>query len=130
MELGSTSKTRMTVIIPVYNSIESLGDTVESLDKQTADQLQFEVVLVDDGSTDGSSGLCDSIAKKRENYRVLRQANQGVSSARNRGIMSSQGDYIMFLDADDSVSPNTIESLISCFDSMDNEVNLITYPLS
>ncbi|MBQ9005433.1 MAG: glycosyltransferase family 2 protein, partial [Atopobiaceae bacterium] len=119
----------MTVIIPVYNSIESLGDTMESLDKQTADQLQFEVVLVDDGSTDGSSELCDSIAKKRENYRVLHQANQGVSSARNRGIMSSQGDYIMFLDADDSVSPNTIESLISCFDSMDDEVNLITYPL-
>ena len=118
-------RAEVSVVVPVYNAEACLSRCVASLDAQTASQESFEVILINDGSTDGSLELCRSIARERLNYVVLDQPNQGVSAARNAGIRASRGRYIMFLDSDDWVSKHTIEALASTFDRYASEVDLV-----
>lgn len=92
-------KLKMTIIIPVYNIKELLEQCIESVIEQTYDNK--EVILVDDGSTDGSSEICDSYGERNDFIRVIHQKNKGLSGARNTGIKVATGDYIMFLDSDD-----------------------------
>ncbi|MBR3224001.1 MAG: glycosyltransferase family 2 protein [Atopobiaceae bacterium] len=120
----------MSVIVPMYNSQEFLRRSVASLDAQTAGQQAFEVVLVDDGSTDGSLALARELAATRPNYVVLSQENGGVSAARNAGIRAARGRYLMFLDADDTLSAPSIESLVRAFDEFGDAVDLVTYPIT
>ena len=120
----------MSVIVPMYNSQEFLRRSVASLDAQTVDQQAFEVVLVDDGSTDGSLALARELAATRPNYVVLSQENGGVSAARNAGIRAARGRYLMFLDADDTLSAPSIEALVRAFDEFGDAVDLVTYPLT
>ena len=87
------------VVIPVYEAKESLSRCVESWLGQTKKDL--ELLLVDDGSTDGSGALCDSYADKDGRVRVIHQKNAGVSAARNAGIESAKGEYLLFTDSDD-----------------------------
>ena len=91
---------KYSVIIPVYNCVRYLEACVDSVFKQNTDS-EYEIILVDDGSTDGSSLLCDRLAETHECIRVIHQANQGVSAARNTGIRAAEGTYMLFLDADD-----------------------------
>lgn len=90
---------KVSVVIPVYNVKPYLERCVQSVLRQTYQDI--EVILVDDGSKDGSGELCDQIALTDKRIRVIHQENQGLSSARNMGICSATGDYIIFLDADD-----------------------------
>ncbi len=90
---------KISVIIPVYNVKPYLERCVNSALRQSYKDL--EIILVDDGSTDGSSELCDQITMKDQRIRVIHQRNQGVSAARNTGIREATGKYIMFLDPDD-----------------------------
>lgn len=105
------------VIIPVYNCKSYLQCAVESVISQPYQSIS--VILVDDGSTDGSSLLCDELAARDDRIAVIHQKNSGVSGARNTGlkrILSIEGnenDYIAFLDADDSWEANWINSRIS-----------------
>lgn len=89
----------ISVIIPVYQAKNSLKECVQSITEEYSDEI--EIILVDDGSTDGSAEICDTLAKKRNQICVYHQENQGVSAARNRGIKLAKGKYVMFLDADD-----------------------------
>ena len=108
----------ISVIIPVYNAAAFLRRCVDSLLAQTF--RNFEIILVDDGSTDSSANICDEYVKKgvRGNHeteitgtiRVVHQANAGVSTARNRGIAEAQGEYISFVDADDWVEPDFLQT--------------------
>ena len=88
------------IIVPVYNAEKYLESCIDSVLSQSSDKT-YEVILVDDGSTDHSPELCDRYAKQSSNVRVIHQANQGVSAARNAGIAASRGEYILFLDSDD-----------------------------
>ena len=97
----------ISVIIPVYNAAESLDRCLCSVLEQTF--TSFEVVLVDDGSTDGSSAICDRYAAEDSRVVVVHKPNGGVSSARNAGIEAAGGDYMMFLDADDVLSLDALE---------------------
>ncbi|MDO4797471.1 MAG: CDP-glycerol glycerophosphotransferase family protein [Coriobacteriales bacterium] len=115
----------VSVIVPVYNAEGHLGRCVASLDAQTARQDSFEVVLINDGSTDGSLALCRDLAATRSNYVVLDQPNQGVSAARNAGIRAARGRYIMFLDSDDWLSKGTIKALVSTFDRYADQIDLL-----
>jgi glycosyltransferase involved in cell wall biosynthesis len=92
-------KTDISVIVPVFNSDKFLTQCIDSLLHQT--DINIEIILVDDGSTDNSSLICDNIAKTDSRIKVIHKANEGVSTARNTGILSAQGEYIGFVDSDD-----------------------------
>lgn len=90
-------------IIPVYNCKNYLPACVQSL--RAAGLEDFEILLVDDGSTDGSGAVCDELAALHPEIRVIHQENGGASAARNRGIREAEGEYILFTDADDTLLP-------------------------
>ena len=103
---------KVSVIVPVYNVERFLKECVDSILSQT--YKYFELILVDDGSTDSSGYLCDEYAKKDSRIRVLHKKNGGLSDARNKGIEIAKGSYITFIDSDDCVSPEYLEILIEC----------------
>ncbi|WP_458398433.1 glycosyltransferase family 2 protein [Anaerotignum sp.] len=90
-------------IIPVYNCKVYLPDCIDSI--RGAGIHDYEILLIDDGSNDGSGKLCDELALEEPRIRVIHQKNSGVSSARNRGIREAKGEYILFVDADDTLLP-------------------------
>ena len=101
------SKVRVSIIIPVYNAEKTLKKTMDSVFNQT--DPEFEIILVDDGSSDSSGTLCDGYSKSDSRVKVKHIENSGVSRARNEGIKVASGNYIMFLDADDVIEPNLLE---------------------
>ncbi len=108
MEAGE-NKPEVSIIVPVYNAERFLGECVESvLDQSYAD---WELLLVDDGSTDGSSVVCRYYAEADGRIKTVTQENGGVSSARNVGLDMARGNYVFFLDADDELYPYTISLL-------------------
>lgn len=119
----------MSVIVPVYNTRRYVERCVHSLDAQMTRGSSFEVILVDDGSTDGSREVCERLVAARPNYTFVRQENRGVSCARNVGMRSARGRYLMFLDSDDTISSSTIDRLVTAFDRFGDAVDLLTYPL-
>ena len=105
----------ISIIVPVYNIIEYLPRCVESLRKQTYDKI--EILLVDDGSTDGTSALCDALAAEDVRIRVFHKQNGGSSSARNLGIQEATGEYLGFVDSDDYVEPDMYERLLQAIET-------------
>lgn len=99
----------ISVIITVYNVRPYLQMCVESVFAQTFRNL--EIILVDDGSTDGSGGLCDALAGQDSRVRVIHQPNSGVAIARNTGLDAVTGDWLYFVDSDDAISPVTLAHL-------------------
>lgn len=99
----------VSIIVPVYNVEEYLNACVESALKLTVDA---EILLVDDGSTDGSGALCDAWAQKDNRVRVIHQENGGLSAARNTGIRNAKGEYLLFLDSDDLLNAAETERLL------------------
>lgn len=97
---------KVTVIIPVYNVESYLREAVDSVLCQTLQNI--EVILVDDGSTDGSGVVCDEYATLDQRVRVIHKSNGGLSSARNAGIEIANGEYLMFLDSDDLYAETTL----------------------
>lgn len=89
----------VSIIIPVFNTVSFLRECVNSVIRQTYSNL--EIILVDDGSTDGSSFLCDELSSNDNRIIVIHKNNAGLSEARNTGINISKGDYLLFLDSDD-----------------------------
>ncbi len=101
----------ISVIVPVYNIKEYLPRCVKSITNQTYRNL--ELILVDDGSTDGTGVLCDELAARDERIRVFHKKNGGSSSARNLGISQARGQYLGFVDSDDYISPEMYERLVN-----------------
>ena len=89
---------KVTVIVPVYNAEKNIDRTMQSLFQQTIAPELVEIILIDDGSTDGSPAACDRYAREYENVRVIHQENKGVSAARNAGIQAAQGKYLLYLE--------------------------------
>ena len=98
-------------IIPVYNTQKYLPRCIESVLAQTF--VDWEMLLIDDGSTDASGSICDEYAAKDERIRVFHKENGGISSARNLGLNYAQGEWIFFVDSDDSLPKTSLESLLS-----------------
>ena len=99
----------VSVVIPVYNVKKYLRRCVKGVLAQTYKNL--EIILVDDGSTDGSSQLCDELFKEDERIVVFHKQNGGLSSARNYGVRAANGDYITFVDSDDTIDEDYVETL-------------------
>ena len=98
------------VVIPVYNAEKYLEECVRSVLAQR-NCGAFELILINDGSKDGSAAICDSLAQRDERIHVIHQNNQGVSAARNKGIATAKGRYILFLDSDDLWDAALLETL-------------------
>lgn len=102
--------TEISVIIPIYNCEKYLRKAIESVLKQKFNQ--YELLLINDGSTDNSLKICLEFEEKNENIIVIDKENTGVSDTRNYGISKARGKYIFFMDADDYIEPNAFENLI------------------
>ena len=115
------------IVIPVYNAKASLERCVDSWLCQTRKDL--EIILVDDGSSDGSKELCDRLAKNHSGtcVRVIHQANSGVSAARNAGIRAAEGEFLLFTDSDDYVEPDYLEKMAVLQESSDADLVLCGY---
>ena len=99
----------ISVIVPIYNSERYIKRCVDSILTQTF--KDFELILLDDGSTDQSGRLCDDYAEQDSRIRVIHQKNQGQASTRNTGIRLSSAKWIAFVDADDMIHPQYFEIL-------------------
>ena len=108
---------KISVIVPVYNVEQYLCRCVDSILAQTFPD--FELLLIDDGSKDRSGEICDEYAGKDERVRAFHKENGGVSSARNLGIDNAKGEWISFIDADDRILPEFLQSLIETADESD-----------
>ena len=99
----------ISIIIPVYNVSQYLNECIRSVVNQS--YKEFECILIDDGSSDGSEIICDQWKQKDSRIKVIHQPNQGVSKARNKGITEAQGEYITFIDSDDWINSNYLNEL-------------------
>ncbi len=121
-------ETLISVIIPVYNTVAYLDTCMKSVCAQSWSHL--EILLVDDGSTDGSGALCDAWGQRDSRIKVIHKEKGGVSSARNEGLKSAAGDYIAFVDSDDWIEPEMLENLASAMDNADMACcGFWTYPM-
>lgn len=110
-------------IIPVYNCKSYLPACVESI--RAVGTQSYEILLIDDGSTDGSDDICDALAAHYPEVRAIHQANGGVSCARNRGIREAKGEKILFFDADDTIDSGALGAVLG--DPRCGEADLIIY---
>lgn len=131
------------VIIAVYNTELFVAETIENIlaqdissisatitnDKKTIYGSAYELILVDDGSTDSSGEICDRYAEKYPQIKVIHKENGGVSSARNMGLDIAGGKYINFLDSDDKFSNNMFKECFDFFENNYDEVNIISMPI-
>lgn len=100
---------KFSIVVPIYNVEKYIGQLVESLQKQTLNEI--EIILVDDGSPDKSGDICDKYASEDKRIKVIHKKNGGVSAARNDGLDVAQGEYIMFCDSDDWLPLDALEKL-------------------
>ncbi|WP_051545081.1 glycosyltransferase family 2 protein [Butyrivibrio sp. MC2021] len=100
----------VSIIIPIYNVEEYIENCVIALCNQTYSDI--EIILVDDGSTDNSGNIADALAEKDKRIKVIHQSNSGAGYARNTGLEAASGNYVSFVDSDDSVDSNLIELLV------------------
>jgi len=115
----------ISIIIPVYNVEDYLARCLESILFQSF--KDFEVLLIDDGSTDGSGKICDAYAQNDTRIRVIHKVNGGVSSARNVGLNNANGQYISFVDSDDFVHPCFLEFLYNSIKSSKADISICDY---
>lgn len=118
-------KPLVSIIVPVYNVENYLPRCLDSIKEQM--YRNFEVILVNDGSSDHSLDILNEYAKKDRRFRVLNQENNGVSTARNLGLSNSVGDYICFIDADDYVSPLYIDTLVETSLLYKSDISICDY---
>ena len=107
-------------MLPTYNVKDYIGPCISSLTQQTYEDL--EILIVNDGSTDGTDALCDELAATDSRIRVFHKENGGTHTARNRGIQEATGQYIMFMDPDDWLDTTTFEELVSHIREEDPDV--------
>ena len=105
------SREKISIIVPIYNIRDLLDEAVQSIVSQTYENI--EIILVDDGSSDGSRTACDSWTLRDSRIRCIHQKNAGAGMARNAGLYLSSGEYILFVDGDDEIAPDLCEKLLS-----------------
>ncbi|KXB83602.1 glycosyltransferase, group 2 family protein [Prevotella sp. DNF00663] len=127
LEKSTKTNIELSVIVPVYNVEDTLNRCLESIAGQQI--LAMEIILVDDGSTDGSADICHQWKEKDDRVVVVHQSNAGLSAARNVGIAIAHGRYITFVDSDDVVSDHTYSQLLNIL-AQHAEYDMLEYPVS
>lgn len=120
-------KYQATVIVPVYNVEDYLRDCLDSLVNQTIDKSKMEVLVINDGSPDNSWDICLEYSQKYDFIKIFSKENEGLSATRNFGIKHAQGKYLFFLDSDDYFTPETVKKVTDFFDTVYDEVDMVTY---
>ena len=108
---------KISVIIPVYNVESYLSKCIDSILCQT--YTDFELLLVDDGSSDASGKICDMYKENDNRIRVFHKKNEGVSKARNLALNNALGEFVIFVDSDDWIEPNTFELVLNQLENFD-----------
>lgn len=116
---------KLTIILPVYNVEKYLPQCLDAIITQNTPEL--EVICVNDGSTDRSPEILEEYARKDGRFRIITQANKGLSGARNAGLEEAQGEYVFFCDSDDWIEPDSCANLIESFNSERPDVILFKY---
>ena len=121
--VGARADARLSVIIPVYNALPYLRDMLDSVAAQDLDASAFDVIAVDDGSTDGSSNVLDEYARQHQNARVIHQDNSGwPGRPRNVGLRASAAQWVFFADADDVLAPGVLRRLVNFAEEHDSDI--------
>lgn len=123
VKMEKNNYVKVSVIIPVYNVEKYLRKCIDSVLAQ--DYSDYEILLIDDGSTDKSGGICDEYANKYSKVKVFHQENKGLGGARNTGIDNATGEYIIFLDSDDYIESCTLSTLMNKAEV--NSTDLVIY---
>ena len=121
---------RATILIPVYNVEKYLDGCISSLKEQTEPFENMEILLINDGSRDSSADICRRLADENENVCFYSKENEGLSKTRNFGLRRARGKYIFFLDSDDTLAPDTVKSVVDYFDTVYDEVDMVTYRIT
>lgn len=116
---------KLSIIVPVYNVEKYLERCVSSLVNQDIQKESYEIILVNDGSTDQSGEIARRIVSQYDNIRLIEQENKGLSGARNSGMDVARGEYLMFVDSDDMLFPNVISKIVQTAD--DNNLDACAY---
>lgn len=112
---------KISIIVPVYNSSKYLRSCIDSILKQSLSD--WELILVNDGSTDDSGEICDEYAVKYPAIRVIHKENAGVSEARNTGLVAATGEYVGFVDSDDTIRPEMYQEMYDA--AMENDAEIV-----
>ena len=120
---------RVSLIIPIYNMAEWLDTCFRSILNQSIDPQMVEVLMIDDGSEDNSLDIMKRYSEKYSNFKCYTKENGGPAQARNFGIKHATGKYLMYLDPDDYLGKNTIESVCNFFDRHYDEIDVVTYKI-
>jgi len=112
----------ISIIVPIYNVEQYLKECVDSLLNQKF--KDYEVILVNDGSTDNSSEICDSFAEQYSNIHVIHKKNGGLSDARNTGLSISSGKYILFVDSDDYIDKESLDNIVNILDLYNKDIDV------
>ena len=115
----------VSIIVPVYQTEKYVGRCIESLVNQSYQDL--EIVLIDDGSTDNSAAICRQWEAKDKRIRFFHHNNRGVSYTRNRGIEKSKGEYLLFLDSDDILCPDTVRNMVDFLEKYKADICICGY---
>ncbi len=121
----SMNEKLVSIIVPVFQAEKYLCDAVESVLAQT--YFNWELILVDDGSTDRSGEICDNYARNEHRIKVIHQVNSGQAAARNTGLDSAMGDYVGFLDNDDLFYPDMIKTLVGNIEQENVDIAACSY---
>lgn len=116
---------KISVIVPVYNAENYIDNCINSILSQSFND--FEIVLVDDGSADSSGEICDRLSDANSNIRVFHTANKGAAAARNYGVKKAMGEFICFIDADDTVEENYLKYLMDLIREYDADISVCGY---
>ncbi|MGN1362807.1 MAG: glycosyltransferase family 2 protein [Methanobrevibacter sp.] len=122
----NTEKPRISVIMPIYNSNKYLKEAIDSILNQSF--KDFELICVNDGSTDNSPEILENYRKKDKRIKIINQKNQGAASARNTGLKNTKGDYIYFIDSDDYIAKNTLKELYK--NAILNDSDIVLYKMA
>ena len=124
-EKRNSEKIMVSIIIPVYNIEKYVEKCLNSLKRQTYDN--FEAIIVDDGSSDDTRDICEKIAQDDKRFKIFHKKNEGVSIARNFGLLKAEGVYICFVDGDDYVEPDYLKILVRCLQKDDIDMGCSDY---
>lgn len=115
----------ISVIVPIFNAKNYLGRCISSILAQSF--KDFELILVDDGSNDGSGEICDEFAKAQANIKVIHKANSGQGESRNQALSLASGEFVAFVDADDFIAPNYLERLFALLSENEADMSVCGY---